>query len=128
MGEPVRILDLAKDVITLSGLRPFEDINIVFTGIRPGEKLFEELQTTGETMIKTRHQKIFIGRIAAYPEQHLRNALERLALLAENGWERELRHALNELLPEARLRVASEEFVPRVEVSGAVLRAVGADV
>ena len=69
MGEPMRILDLARDVITLSGLNPYEDIDIVFTGTRPGEKLFEELQTNEETMTKTRHPKIFIGKIAAYPEE-----------------------------------------------------------
>jgi len=64
MGEPVSILNLAKETITLSGLKPFEDIDIVFTGVRAGEKLFEELRTTDEDMTKTRHPKIFIGRIA----------------------------------------------------------------
>jgi FlaA1/EpsC-like NDP-sugar epimerase len=47
MGRPVRILDLAEDMIRLSGLTPYEDIDIVFTGIRKGEKLFEELEITG---------------------------------------------------------------------------------
>jgi FlaA1/EpsC-like NDP-sugar epimerase len=110
MGEPVRILDLAKETITLSGLRPFEDINIVFTGVRPGEKLYEELQTTDEKVLKTCHPKICIGRIAAYPEEKVRYALERLSLLAQNGWDRELRRAINDLLPEAQLQIPSEEF------------------
>jgi FlaA1/EpsC-like NDP-sugar epimerase len=114
MGDPVRILDLAKETITLSGLRPFEDINIVFTGVRPGEKLYEELQTSDERVEKTRHPKIFIGRIAAYPEEKVSHALERLSLLAENGWDRELRRAINELLPEAQLSVPKEDFVPIV--------------
>ena len=47
MGEPVRIFDMAKDMITLFGLKPFDDIDIVFTGMRPGEKLFEELAKLG---------------------------------------------------------------------------------
>ncbi len=115
MGDPVRILDLAKETITLSGLRPFEDINIVFTGVRPGEKLYEELQTSDERVEKTRHPKIFIGRIAAYPEEKVRHALERLSLLAENGWDRELRRAINDLLPEAQLSIPKEDFVPIVE-------------
>ncbi len=110
MGEPVRILDLAKETITLSGLRPFDDINIVFTGVRPGEKLYEELQTTDERVLKTSHPKIFIGRILAYPEEKVRLALERLSLLAENGWDRELRRAINDLLPEAHLPIPDEEF------------------
>ena len=109
MGEPVRILDLAKETITLSGLKPFEDIEIIFTGVRAGEKLFEELEMTEEHLAKTRHPKIFIGKIAAYPEAKVRGALMRLALLASNGRERELRRYFNELLPEARLRVESEE-------------------
>ncbi|MEP6911762.1 MAG: nucleoside-diphosphate sugar epimerase/dehydratase, partial [bacterium] len=63
MGEPVLILDLAKAAITLSGLRPFADIDIVFTGMRSGEKLFEELELTEEQMSRTRNPKIFIGKI-----------------------------------------------------------------
>jgi FlaA1/EpsC-like NDP-sugar epimerase len=110
MGEPVSILDLAKDTITLSGLKPFEDIDIVFTGMRPGEKLFEELETMDEKMIRTQHPKIFIGRLAAYPEQKIRHALDRLSILAANGWDRELRKVLGDLLPEAQLQVSSEEL------------------
>jgi FlaA1/EpsC-like NDP-sugar epimerase len=60
MGEPVRILDLASNLILLSGLRPGEDIKIVFSGIRPGEKLYEELTHLDEEMRPTFHQKINI--------------------------------------------------------------------
>ena len=104
MGEPVRILDLAKHMLNLSGLKPFVDVDIVFTGIRPGEKLIEELQITEESMNKTRHPKIFIGMIAAYPEEKVDQALARLALLSQNGHERELRTYLSELLPEAQFK------------------------
>jgi FlaA1/EpsC-like NDP-sugar epimerase len=103
MGEPVNILELAKDTITLSGLKPFEEVEIVFTGLRPGEKLFEELDMTGETVLKTRHPKIFIGRISAYPPAKVTEALERLRALSYNGHHEELRDFLRELLPEAAL-------------------------
>ena len=63
MGEPVKIVDLARDLITLSGLVPEKDIEIRFTGLRPGEKLFEELSTLEEKAEKTRHPKIFIGKL-----------------------------------------------------------------
>ena len=63
MGEPVRIVDLAHDLITLSGLRPNDDIEICFTGVRPGEKLIEELCTDAEHADKTKHPKVYIGRI-----------------------------------------------------------------
>jgi FlaA1/EpsC-like NDP-sugar epimerase len=108
MGEPVRILDLAKDTITLSGFKPYEDIDIIVTGIRPGEKLFEELDTAGEQVSRTRHPKIFIGKIAAYTEEQVGEALERLSALAQDGREPELRQYLNELLPEAALRTVEE--------------------
>lgn len=103
MGEPVRILDMAKDMISLFGLKPFEDIDIVFTGKRPGEKLFEELETEGEHITKTRHPKIFIGKINTYDRTRVETALARFAELADLGREKELRRYLNELLPEARV-------------------------
>jgi FlaA1/EpsC-like NDP-sugar epimerase len=105
MGEPVRILDLAKEAITLSGLRPFEDIEIAFTGMRPGEKLFEELEITEENMSRTKHPKIFVGKIAAYPEAKVHKGLERFAFLSEHGTEQEIRELFNELLPEANIEI-----------------------
>jgi len=60
MGTPVKILDLAENMIRLMGYKPYEDIDIVFTGLRPGEKLFEELLISGEGMRKTSNEKIFI--------------------------------------------------------------------
>jgi FlaA1/EpsC-like NDP-sugar epimerase len=112
MGEPVRILDLAKQTILLSGLRPHEDIDIVFTGVRPGEKLFEELETAEEELIKTLHPKIFIGKISAYPHDVIQQALHRFTVLAAKGWSEELRRELNDLLPESRLEMTTG----RVEV------------
>lgn len=105
MGKPVRILDLAKTAITLSGLRPFSDIDIVFTGVRSGEKLYEELELTEEQMSKTRHPKIFIGKINAYPEDKMRHALQRLVILCESSSDLELRRFLNDFLPEAQLTI-----------------------
>jgi len=103
MGHPVRILDLAVAMINLSGLRPFEDIEIVFTGLRPGEKLFEELELDGEGISKTRHPKIFIGLIAPYPEGVVDEALVELQRLARTGDPISIREYLNEFLPEATL-------------------------
>ena len=117
MGEPVRILDLAEDTITLSGLKPYEDIDIVFTGLRPGEKLFEELETDEDHVVKTRHPKIFIGKIAAYPKGKVHEALERLTLFAKDGEKRELCKYLNGLLPEARLDECIGEFTIKTEVN-----------
>jgi len=65
MGEQVRIVDLAHDMIRLSGLSVGHDIEIQFTGLRPGEKLYEELHVTGETHLPTRHPKIRVAHAAS---------------------------------------------------------------
>jgi FlaA1/EpsC-like NDP-sugar epimerase len=67
MGEPIKIMDLARDLIELSGLRVGEDIEIEVTGARPGEKLFEELSLAEEGAERTRHPKVYIGRIKPHP-------------------------------------------------------------
>ena len=109
MGEPVRIVDMAKDMITLCGLKPYEDIDIEFTGMRPGEKLFEELETVGETITKTRHPKIFIGRINTWGDTEGEGVLDRFRELCDLGDEAELRRFFNRLLPEARVSLSDSE-------------------
>ncbi len=70
MGEPVRIDDMARDLIRLSGKQPGVDIDIVYTGLRPGEKLYEELLTAGEGVVRTEHEKILVlgGTLGLNPE------------------------------------------------------------
>jgi FlaA1/EpsC-like NDP-sugar epimerase len=105
MGRPVKILDLAEDMIRLSGLTPYEDIDIVFTGVRKGEKLFEELEITGENLLKTHHPKIFIGKIATYSKAEVLSMLSRFQKAVELNESGEIRNLFNEILPEASITV-----------------------
>ena len=100
MGEPVKIVDLANNLILLSGLEPGRDIPIVFTGLRPGEKLYEELRLTGEGLKPTTHEKIHVldgGRIP--PEQAVAWVAE-LGRLAAARDVRRLVAKLAEIVPE----------------------------
>ncbi|HPQ39609.1 MAG TPA: nucleoside-diphosphate sugar epimerase/dehydratase [bacterium] len=103
MGELVQIADMAERMIRLSGLRPYTDIDIIFTGIRPGEKLFEELNTLEENADKTRHPKIFIGRITALPRDDVERILETLRGIITDGQTSDLRKYLSEAVPESTL-------------------------
>lgn len=103
MGEPVRIMDLAETLITLSGLKPHEDIQIVETGTRPGEKLYEELSFESEETVPTAHPKIFINKLATADSETVQTALRVLSRLVRERNEDELRRFLNGLLPEANL-------------------------
>jgi FlaA1/EpsC-like NDP-sugar epimerase len=107
MGEPVRIKDLAETLITLSGLKPHEDIQIVETGMRPGEKLHEELRFETEETVPTSHPKIFINKLATSEPETIRTALKVLARLVRERNEDEVRRFLSDLLPEAVLSPAS---------------------
>ncbi|MBI3181706.1 MAG: polysaccharide biosynthesis protein [Myxococcales bacterium] len=100
MGEPVKILDLARDLIRLSGFQPDEDIQIELTGIRPGEKLFEELSVAEEVAEKTRHPKIFIGKIRANDLQAVSVKLSELQRLCDGGTPEQVRSKFQEIVPE----------------------------
>jgi FlaA1/EpsC-like NDP-sugar epimerase len=103
MGEPIRIVDLAHNMIRLMGLVPNEDIEIQFVGIRPGEKLEEELALHGEDLLATYHEKIKIFRNSqVLTLERLGTWLNRLELLLpERGEEAVLNH-LRKLVPEYR--------------------------
>ncbi len=100
MGEPVKIVDLAREMITLSGLRPGEDIEIVFSGVRPGEKLFEELSVKGEDMAPTQHKQIYIWRNRVEDWPAVCRAMDELAVRADAARDDELKAALMKIVPE----------------------------
>ena len=93
MGEPVRVVDLARDLIRLSGLEPGVDMPIVFTGIRPGEKLFEELMSEEEKQNRTQHEHIVVARSATMPAKQLDGLVERLVAAAMDSDEDGIRRA-----------------------------------
>ena len=100
MGEPVKIQDLARELITLSGFRPGEDIEIVFTGPRAGEKLFEELSIEGEDMQRTRHPKIGIWKNIPMDYDKLQTGIDELLTVARSQLQEELAGKIKELVPE----------------------------
>ncbi len=83
MGKPVRIYDLARKMIELSGLEPERDIKIEFTGLRPGEKLYEELLTSTENTLPTYHEKIFIAKNEEFEKQEVESHIKELSSIIE---------------------------------------------
>jgi len=100
MGDPVRIIDLAEELIRLSGLTPYEDIDIVITGLRPGEKLFEELLIDGEGILPTAHKKIRVLTPVAIDLGMVNGELDRLYDAARSDSINELVKSLQSLIPE----------------------------
>lgn len=115
MGEPVRIDDLARNMIRLSGLEPDLDIPIVYTGLRPGEKLYEELLLSGEGMQKTANDLIYIGGEAPFDESLLSEKLTELSELHE-GEEMLLRTKISELVPTYHMTENDAKRMPQVSV------------
>jgi len=98
MGKPIRILDLAKEMIKLSGLEPDKDIPIVFTGPRPGEKLFEEILSAEEGTMATQNQKIFIARLSKTNEQILNEGLKKLKEFVRQNNQEEIINILKKIV------------------------------
>ena len=103
MGEPIKIRDLAEDLIKLSGFTPYEDIDIVYTGLRPGEKLFEELLTAEEGTIPSPHEKIYIANQDEIDET-FSEKLDYLLKVAQYGDKEEILSMIKIVVPTFRLR------------------------
>lgn len=121
MGEPVRIVDLARDMIRLSGLRPDEDIHIEYTGVRPGEKLVEELASGADELSRTRHTKIAIGRIAPVQATTIERGLEALKRASADGDDQHARDLLAQLVPDAHINQSSVARTSRPSDTGSPL-------
>jgi len=100
MGQPVKIADLAKKIIMLAGKEPDVDIKIVYTGLRPGEKLFEELLTNSENVLPTYHDKIMIAKVPEYDYNAIKDKVEKLVLSAKRHYTLETVGLMKELVPE----------------------------
>lgn len=100
MGEPVKITDLAKKMIKLAGLQPDKDIKISFTGLRPGEKLYEELLNNGESTLPTHHEKIRISKVITYPYKEVIDNMDELLELIKQDSEMTIVGKMKEIVPE----------------------------
>ena len=99
MGQPVKIYDLAKDLISLSGFEPEKEIEIKITGLRPGEKLYEELLMNEEGLENTSHEKIFIGKPGDFDIKKIKEQIDFLIKIGENGDKEELKDKVQEVVP-----------------------------
>lgn len=102
MGDPVKIVDLAREMIRLSGLEPDKDVPIVFTKPRPGEKLFEEILTAEEGTVATQNQKIFKAKLSEINENKLNQGLENLREIVKKANRKEIVNILKQLVSSYR--------------------------
>ena len=102
MGQPVKIYDLAVNMIKLSGLEPFRDIDIIETGLRPGEKLYEELLVKSETLHKTDNDLIFIEKDEPISMEDLTNRLQLLREALTSNDDETVRAAMRKVVPTYR--------------------------
>ena len=100
MGTAIKIDDMARDLIRLSGFEPDVDIQIEYIGLRPGEKLFEELITEGENILPTRHEKIMVLKGNECDLQMLNGIIEDLSYQASQQNGQEIKSKLAEIIPE----------------------------
>src|SRR5262249_2555136 len=115
MGEPVKILDLALNMIQLAGLVANEDIEIRITGLRPGEKLFEEVALDGENLVPTYHEKIRIYKGKDVEAEVVANWLSQLRVLIDQGASNVIRRHLAGLVPKYQAQNAPQPPMPEVQ-------------
>lgn len=113
MGKPVRIFDMAKRMIQLSGFEPGKDIDIVFTGLREGEKLFEELLNDKENTIPTHHEKILKARVKEYDYTYIDSMISLFEDLAHDKNELKMVALMKEIVPEFRSTYSRYEVLDR---------------
>ena len=112
MGEPVKILSLAENLIKLHGFVPYEEMPIKFTGLRPGEKLYEELLMNEEGLKSTANNKIFIGKQIKVDEDKFFKDLERLKNVADINDKERCEKILREIVPTfVRKKYSSPEII-----------------
>ena len=99
MGEPVKILTLAENLIRMYGKVPYKDVEIKFTGLRPGEKLYEELLMNEEGLKSTANKKIFIGKQIHINPTELLSQLDHLQSVVETNDSEATVHVLEEIVP-----------------------------
>jgi FlaA1/EpsC-like NDP-sugar epimerase len=102
MGKPVKILRLAEKLITLSGKRPYRDVEITFNGLRPGEKMYEELFNRGEEQIPTAHPQIRVAHSESVDRDFMEAQIEHIRLLVADRQEEALIEKFKELVPQYR--------------------------
>ncbi|ATP56109.1 polysaccharide biosynthesis protein [Pedobacter ginsengisoli] len=100
MGEPIKILNLAINMIKLAGFVPYTDIKICFTGLRPGEKLYEELLNKTEKVLPTYHEKIKISNVIYYPYDYVQRKIEELLTLNRLNDDQKVVRKMKEIVPE----------------------------
>jgi FlaA1/EpsC-like NDP-sugar epimerase len=105
MGEPVKIVDLARDMIRLAGFEADKEIEIIYTGLRPAEKLFEELFLDDESYSRTDHEKIFVSRNGKTPDTTVRDQIDRLLAAARTGDTTRMLALIRAIVPEGTLTV-----------------------
>jgi len=113
MGKSIRILDLAEKMIWLSGLEPRKDIDIVFTGLREGEKLYEELLNNMENSVRTHHQKIMIARVKEYSYPEINKFVDLFNDLVYDRNELKMVALMKELVPEYKSNYSRYEVLDK---------------
>ena len=116
MGKSIKILDLAKKMIWLSGLEPDRDIEIHFTGLREGEKLFEELLSNRENTIPTHHEKIMIAKVHEYSYDEINKYVELFTDLVNDRNELKMVALMKELVPEYKSNYSRYEVLDKQRV------------